>query len=58
MDALTKSMLGLTTGLQATSLALSNVPKKGKKKGMVKQGVGNILGIGLIGAQSDMISKL
>lgn len=58
VDNLTKSMLGLTVGLQATSLALSNLPKKKKKKKLAKQGIDNLLGIGMIGAQSQMIGAL
>lgn len=58
VDNMTKSMLGLTTGLQATSLAVSNIPRRKKKRNMVRQGVRNMLGIGMIGAQSDMIGSL
>lgn len=65
IDAFTKSMLGLTTGLQATGLAMSNLPggtrkrkRKGRRNGLIGQGVTNIAGIGMIGAQSDIIAGL
>lgn len=73
VDALTKSMLGTTVGLQSTALALNNLglvisKKKGKKKNfglgapstkkLVNTGVGNIIGIGFIGAESSMINAL
>ena len=69
IDALTRSMLGLTTGLQATALAghnaafaMDSFSNKKKKKNNVKRmiglGVGNIIGTSLIGAQAGIIGGL
>jgi hypothetical protein len=53
-----KSILNAGVAAQAASLAISNVPKKRKKKSLVKQGIGNIVGISLIQAESQMIGGI
>jgi hypothetical protein len=63
VDAMTKSILGLTTGLQATALLGENIgylnsKKKKKKGGMIGLGVKNIVGTGMISAQAGMINAL
>ena len=64
---LTTSVLGIVPGLQATALVGANLgalknfgtakPKTSTKK-MIKLGVTNIVGVGLIGATAGMINKL
>ena len=58
-----KSILGIVPGLQATSLVAANIPKnfgmkKAKPMKMVKLGMTNIVGVGLIGATAGMINKI
>jgi len=62
------SIMGIVPGLQATALVgenlkLLNIGKKGKSpkitpKKIIKVGVTNIVGAGLIGVTAGMISKL
>ena len=62
----TSSILGIVPGLMATSLVAQNIPKNfgvKKSKGMsikrmTKLGVGNIVGVGLIGATSSSINSI
>lgn len=71
MDELTKSTLGLTTGLMGTGLAVNAmkvIPKNfgigGKKssksfgKTFMKTGVETMVGVGVLGGVSSQISKL
>jgi len=61
VDNVTRNLLGLTTGLQAASLVGENLSffgKKKKKGGLLRLGMTNLIGTGLIGAQSKMISEL
>jgi len=61
----TTSILGIVPGLMATSLVAQNIPKfkmkpskdMGMKK-MVKLGMTNLVGVGMIGATSSVINKL
>jgi len=65
-----KDILGIVPGLQATALVGENLKlvnfnfnKKGKghknmSKNLIKTGVTNMVGIGMIGATSSMINKL
>lgn len=62
-----KGILGTGLGLQATSLAISNLPGKCRRcrhrhqcggRGMFCRASRNMLGIGLIGAQAEMIGAL
>jgi len=63
-----KSILGIVPGLQATALVMHNVkfmkdsmkPSKNpmKPKKMIKLGVTNLLGIGLIKPTAQMINAL
>jgi len=61
-----KAIAGIVPGLMATSLVVANIPKKfpvkpakdmGMKR-MVKLGMKNIVGIGLIGATAGMVNEL
>lgn len=62
----TSSVLGIVPGLMATSLVGHNIPKnfdmkKSKPmsiKKMTKLGVGNIVGVGLIGATASSINSI
>ena len=56
----TTSILGIVPGLMATSLVGNNLKlmKKPTSKNMIKTGVTNFLGIGLIGATATQINKL
>jgi len=56
----TTSILGIVPGLQATALVGHNLKlmKKPTTKNMIKTGVTNFIGIGLIGATAGMINKL
>jgi hypothetical protein len=71
VDELTKSTLGLTTGLMGTSIALNAtklIPKNfgigGKKssknftKNFLKVGTETMVGVGILGGVSSQISKL
>ena len=60
------TIAGIVPGLMATSLVAQNIPKNfdmkhskdmGMKR-MVKLGMGNILGVGMIGATSSIVNKL
>ena len=62
-----KTIMGIVPGLQATALVgenlkLFNVGMKGKhnisSKKLIKTGVTNMVGVGLIGATAGMINKL
>jgi len=63
-----KNILGIVPGLQATALVAENLkmfkmPKKGKPaklgpKKIIKTGVTNLLGIGLIGPTASMINAM
>ena len=55
-----KKILGLVPGLQATALIGKNLKllKKPTPKKMLKTGIVNLVGIGLIGATAKEINKL
>jgi len=55
-----KSIIGIVPGLQATALMGENLKlmKKPTSKKFVKTAVTNFIGIGMIGATSEMIGKL
>lgn len=60
-----KDILGIVPGLQATALVGENLKlfdigmKKGRApKRIIKTGVTNMIGIGMIGATAGMINKL
>lgn len=55
---MTNEILGLVPTMQSVALLSHNLPrkkKKGKKKGIIGQGVENIVGISLIGVTAKMI---
>ena len=56
----TTSILGIVPGLMATSLVGNNLKlmKKPTSKKMIKVGVTNFIGIGMVGATAGMINKL
>lgn len=55
-----KSIMGIVPGLQATALLGPNIKlmKKPTSKNFIKTATTNFMGIGMIGATSDMINKL
>lgn len=59
-DAMTKSLLGAVTGLQAAALVGTNLRalKKKKKKSPFALGVTNLVGIGLVGATAQAASSV
>ena len=54
----TKDILNVGLAAQAANLALSNVPRRKRKRSIVKTGINNIVGTSLIQTQAQFLGGI